>query len=72
MIRVHGPGHPVKYAEYDVSTSEELYDLLSDPAEMTSEHANPGYAGVRNYLRRYLGLLKDCGGAGCATLEDTP
>jgi len=71
MIRVAAHGHLVKYARYD-AVSEELYDLLVDPAELVSRHADVAYKGIRTYMRRQLKLLKDCKGDGCRSIEETP
>jgi len=71
MIRLGAHGRLVKYGRYD-ATSEELYDLALDPAELQSRHADAGYTGVRKYLRRQLRPLTTCAGTGCMSIEDTP
>ena len=43
----------------------ELYDLRSDPYELHSVAAEPGWAPVRSKLEARLNQLRDCAGAGC-------
>ena len=71
MIRADSRGRLAKYARYD-ATTEELYDLVVDPAELQSKHADAHYGAWRKALRRQLKTLKTCSGAGCAAVEDTP
>ena len=52
------------YVEYD-DGSRELYDLVRDPDQLQSLHADPAYAGLQAELARRLALLRDCKGAGC-------
>jgi len=42
-----------------------LYDLVADPYELTSRHADPSLAGVKAELARRLALLRGCRGAAC-------
>lgn len=37
----------------------ELFDLGKDPDELTSVHADPAYAVVRNGLEKELGVLRE-------------
>lgn len=71
MIRIGARGRLAKYAYYD-ATTDELYDLLADPAEMVSKHADGQYAKIRKYMRKQLKLIVGCEGAECMALEDTP
>jgi arylsulfatase A-like enzyme len=43
----------------------ELYDLATDPNELTSQHANPDYLEVKLALRQVLNSLRSCAGSGC-------
>ncbi|NLT07840.1 MAG: arylsulfatase, partial [Solirubrobacterales bacterium] len=52
------------YAEHR-DGSRELYDLLRDPAQIDSRHADPGYTLVRQLLAQRLRDLRDCRGASC-------
>lgn len=52
------------YVRY-LQGAEELYDLAVDPDELRSVHDDPGYAGVRAYLRQQLARLQDCQGDEC-------
>jgi arylsulfatase A-like enzyme len=53
-----------KYIEH--STGErELYDLQSDPWELTNRASNPGYAAIRAQLAARLAQLKNCSGTAC-------
>jgi N-acetylglucosamine-6-sulfatase len=48
------------------STGEqELYDLRSDPHQLTSLHADARYAGTKNELIRRLTILRNCTGDVC-------
>lgn len=67
-----GPGHfsalrtrHFLYVEYDDGVRE-LYDLVRDPDQLQSLHADPAYAGLQAELARRLALLRDCKGVGCA------
>jgi hypothetical protein len=52
------------YAEY-ANGDRELYDLRRDPYEMTSQHANPAYDGIKASLANRLHRLVSCAGATC-------
>jgi arylsulfatase A-like enzyme len=54
------------YAEY-ANGDRELYDLRRDPYELTSEHANPAYDGIKADLAARLHRLVTCAGATCRT-----
>jgi arylsulfatase A-like enzyme len=45
----------------------ELYDLLLDPAQLRSKHADPRYRFVRKFLFGQLVALSTCRSAGCRT-----
>ncbi len=55
---------PYKYVEY-VDGEKELYDLQSDPYELTSQVRNPEFYPVRNYLAHQLHWLQHCAGLKC-------
>jgi arylsulfatase A-like enzyme len=69
-----GPGQITRYkalrdvqymwVEYE-NGERELYDLATDPDQLTSQHANPAYKAAKTTLRQKLSLLKTCVGAGC-------
>lgn len=44
---------------------EELYDLIQDPDELVSRHADPALAVLKTQLAARLAALKACGGASC-------
>jgi N-acetylglucosamine-6-sulfatase len=46
------------YTEYVYTNSFELYDNLNDPYQLTSQHNNPAYAGVRSQLAARLQQLR--------------
>ena len=50
--------------------SRELYNLVADPYQLRSEHANAALSGVRTALAGWLARLKSCGKGTCRTLED--
>lgn len=50
--------------------STEFYDLPNDPWQVSSRHAAPGWADVRETLAGYLGALRTCRGSGCRQLEN--
>jgi hypothetical protein len=59
------------YVEWDDDTdSREFYDLLTDPHQLMSQHANPTWASVRASLEGWLAQLRTCGNGTCQTLED--
>jgi N-acetylglucosamine-6-sulfatase len=48
------------------STGEqELYDLVTDPHQLTSLHADARYAALKNELARRLAILRTCAGDAC-------
>jgi N-acetylglucosamine-6-sulfatase len=53
-----------KYAEH-VNGEKELYDLVTDPDELVSRHADPRYARVQADLDQRLDRLKGCSGLAC-------
>jgi arylsulfatase A-like enzyme len=53
------------WAEYG-DGSRELYDLSTDPLELTSRHRDPTLADLRASLAARLAKLRRCAGAGCA------
>jgi arylsulfatase A-like enzyme len=53
-----------KYAEH-VNGEKELYDLVADPDELVSRHADPRYARVQADLDQRLDRLKGCSGLAC-------
>nr|WP_223167161.1 sulfatase/phosphatase domain-containing protein [Nonomuraea sp. SYSU D8015] len=60
-----------KYVER--STGElELYDLQSDPHELTSVHADPRYDATRQALADRLARLRTCAGADCRAWAPVP
>lgn len=55
-----------RYVYVEHSTGEtELYDLATDPRQLTSRHADPEYADLRRDLARRLKTLRRCGGDTC-------
>ena len=59
------------YVEWsDGLGSKEFYDLPSDRYQISSQHNNPSWAGVRNTLAGWLSQLRSCGGGSCQALED--
>jgi len=52
------------YAEY-ANGDRELYDLVKDPDELQSQHANPAFDGIRSALATRLHTLISCAGATC-------
>ena len=52
------------YAEY-ANGERELYDLVRDPNQLDSRHADPAYAGVGAELAARLAVLRSCAGAAC-------
>ncbi|HVC06966.1 MAG TPA: sulfatase [Solirubrobacterales bacterium] len=55
---------PYKYIEY-VDGETELYDMQTDPYELSSQIDNPDFFSVRNYLAAQLSLLRNCSGPSC-------
>jgi len=56
------------YTKYGSGESE-LYNLIQDPYELRSLHANPDYDGVRSQLSGRLSALKSCAGSSCRSAE---
>ena len=56
------------YAEYD-SGERELYNLTSDPYELTSLDANPAYDGLESSLASRLSSLRSCSADSCRAAE---
>jgi arylsulfatase A-like enzyme len=57
-----------RYLYVEHSTGEqELYDLVTDPAQLQSRHADPAYAAVKATLAARLAVLRTCAGAACRT-----
>jgi N-acetylglucosamine-6-sulfatase len=54
------------YAEYG-NGERELYDLVRDPYELRSRHADPAYAAIRADLAERLAHLRTCSGLACRT-----
>ncbi|MGH3011078.1 MAG: sulfatase family protein [Gaiellaceae bacterium] len=54
------------YAEYG-NGEQELYDLVRDPYELRSRHADPAYAAIRENLAERLAHLRACNGLACRT-----
>jgi hypothetical protein len=52
------------YAEY-ANGDRELYDLIKDPDELQSQHANPAYDGIKAALAGRLHVLVSCAGGMC-------
>jgi N-acetylglucosamine-6-sulfatase len=52
------------YAEYS-NGERELYDLVRDPHQLTSLHADPGHERLRARLASRLARLRSCAGAIC-------
>jgi N-acetylglucosamine-6-sulfatase len=52
------------YAEYS-NGERELYDLMRDPYQLTSLHADPAHQRVRTRLAARLARLRSCAGAIC-------
>jgi N-acetylglucosamine-6-sulfatase len=52
------------YAEYS-NGDRELYDLVRDPDQLTSLHADPAHQTLRTALAGRLAQLKSCAGAAC-------
>lgn len=50
-----------KYTEYSVTGDSELYDLVNDPDELQSRHADPAYAVPKEALRVRLNQLRNAG-----------
>jgi arylsulfatase A-like enzyme len=60
------------WVEYD-SGERELYDLVADPYQLESRHADPAYSAERNQLEAVLAQLRPCvGAAACDARIDLP
>ena len=54
------------YIEHGPSWTEaELYDLVLDPFQVASKHADPAYTSIRQNLKSQLNVLKTCSGSAC-------
>jgi len=59
-----------KYILHFETGEEELYDLMADPFEIDSRHADPAVSAIKQVLRAKLDQLTVCKGAGCrASIE---
>jgi N-acetylglucosamine-6-sulfatase len=58
--------HRHVYVEY-ANGDRELYDLQADPHQLTSLHADPASASLRQQLASRLARLRTCKGAACRT-----
>ena len=56
--------HRFVYVEYGAG-DRELYDLASDPDQLTSRHADASLAPIRTELARRLAALRGCSGIAC-------
>lgn len=56
--------HRYVYAEY-ANGDRELYDLQTDPQQLTSRHNDPALASIRATLASRLAQLRACKGAAC-------
>jgi N-acetylglucosamine-6-sulfatase len=54
------------YAEYG-NDDQELYDLIRDPFQLESRHADPACAARRDDLAERLAHLRECSGLSCRT-----
>lgn len=52
------------YVEHTTG-EQELYDLIKDPYQLTSQHNNPEYTSVKEKLKQILDSLRICSGASC-------
>ena len=58
--------HTPRYVYAEHATGEqELYDLVDDPHQLVSRHADPAIATVADELARRLARLRTCSGASC-------
>ncbi|MCC6222618.1 MAG: sulfatase [Thermoleophilia bacterium] len=53
------------YVEYD-SGERELYDLVLDPFQLESRHADPAFDAIEADLAARLDAFRDCAGSACA------
>jgi arylsulfatase A-like enzyme len=54
------------YVEH-TSGERELYDLVADPYQLQSRHADPAFAALRTQLVARLARLRACAGSACAS-----
>jgi len=59
------------YAEHNTG-EQDLYDLLNDPYQLESRHADPAYAAVKAVLANQLHNLETCAGASCRVHQPDP
>lgn len=59
------------YIAYETA-EEELYDIILDPFQLDSCHADPAYNSSKNTLRDILENLIDCFGVGCVATNSFP
>jgi hypothetical protein len=59
---IHTPRYV--YAEY-AGGDRELYDVVADPHQLASRHADSGASEIRTELARRLAALRRCSGASC-------
>jgi N-acetylglucosamine-6-sulfatase len=59
---IHTPRYV--YTEY-ANGERELYDLVADPQQLASRHADSGASEIRTELARRLASLRRCSGASC-------
>jgi arylsulfatase A-like enzyme len=55
-----------RYVYAETGAEQELYDLSTDPFELTSRHADPSLARVKAALDELLAELTSCAGGSCA------
>jgi len=55
---------------HDGLGSKEFYDLASDRYQISSQHKNSSWSGVRTTLAAWLDNLRDCGNGSCQLFED--
>ena len=57
-----------RYVYVEHTTGErELYDLVRDPYQLESRHADPAFDTIRADLARRLAKLRRCAGSNCAS-----
>lgn len=67
---VDGPGYEAvrtpgwTYVDY-VGTATELYDMVNDPFQLESRHADPAYGDVLDEMTALLAQLSGCAGTAC-------
>lgn len=78
LVMEAGPidvGHPMEftgvrtdqwlYVEYAETGERELYDMVNDPLQLQSQHANPAYDDIRRQLEAQLAATRRCAGSTC-------